>query len=136
MAVSALAWTIAAVTLTIASVFDIRSRRIPNWLTGGAFVAGLVIAQTQSTLAYAVVSASLSMLVMWLPNLFRSGVNGTGDIKLVGAVGVLLGVASTLIAVGAATFGALAFLAASRESPSTWNHPSGIPFAPFILAGS
>ena len=128
-------WVLACVTLTIASVLDIRSRRIPNWLTAGAFVAGLVTAHTQNVLSGALVAALLSVMVMVLPNLHRPGAIGAGDVKLVGAMGALLGVAGALLVVGVAACGVLGVTAPFRRPCRTRYRQTPIPFAPFLLAG-
>ena len=129
------AWLVAAATLTIASVFDIRSRRIPNWLTGGAAVGGLVGAFYLGALQCAVLAALLSMLSISSPNLIRFGAIGAGDIKLAGAIGTLLGAASTLLAVGAAAFLASVYVITTGRLRPGRDTQSSLPLAPFLLFG-
>ena len=135
MTVSGPAWILAGVTLTIASVFDIRSRRIPNWLTAGSFGIGLVNAYADNTIACAVMSALLPAIVIVLPNFIRPGAIGVGDVKLVGAVGASMGTANTLLAVGAAACGSVAYLSTFMWPPWARDRPTSVPFAPFLLAG-
>lgn len=98
-----------AVLLVVATVIDVRSRRIPNWLTlvgclaglGSGFavggVDGLLTAGKGLMLAFAI------GLPFWL-----LGWMGAGDVKLVSAVGAFVGsglVVNTLLAIGIAGAG-------------------------------
>jgi prepilin peptidase CpaA len=82
----------APVAVTIAVVTDLRRRRIPNWLTGGALAVGLaggfVLGGPSGGLS-ALAGATLG-LVMLLP-FYAAGGMGAGDVKLLAAVGALLG---------------------------------------------
>jgi len=92
--------------LTLASVFDLRTRRIPNLLTfGGAALAILYsgAAHGLSGLAQAV-EGWLAGLVIFLP-LFALGGLGAGDVKLMACLGAWLGPA---LALWTALYGALA----------------------------
>ena len=129
-------WPSSVVVLTIASVFDLRSRRIPNWLTAGAFVVGSVMALTQNSVSCTVAAPLLSMLVMWCPVLFGNGAVGAGDIKLAGALGTLLGTAFALLVIAAAACGALITMALMKLPDRIRNQPTTVPFAPFLLAGN
>jgi len=78
-------------TLT-AAVIDVRTRRLPNWLTVSAFVAALVfhtvtggLVGLGGSLAGFAVGFSI-LLVLWL-----IGGGGGGDVKLMGAVGAWMG---------------------------------------------
>ena len=98
--VAVIVFTLIAVTL------DVKTRRIPNWLTVSATVLGLL---------YHIVTAGLSgvliaiggfatgfgfLLLLWL-----MGSGGGGDVKLMGAVGTWLGAFNTLIVfIGSAIF--------------------------------
>ncbi len=72
--------------------FDVRTRRIPNWLTFPAAAAGLVAA----TLAHGgqgTVSSGSGLLVglaLFFPLFVLRGL-GAGDVKLMGALGAWLG---------------------------------------------
>lgn len=135
MTASGPAWILAGATLMIASVFDLRSRRIPNWLTGGAAVGGLAIAYSQGALFGAVPAALLAMLVMGSPNFVRSQAVGAGDVKLAGAMGAMLGAASALLVIGFAACEALACLVVMKSLQESWNGSSTFPFAPFLMVG-
>ena len=77
--------------LTVAVVTDVRTRRIPNWLTGsiagagfGLAVGGGVVTPMQAALGL------LTGLLLMMPG-HLIGATGAGDVKLMAAVGTLLG---------------------------------------------
>ena len=83
--------------ITVASVFDLRTRRIPNLLTfGGAALALLYAGAAHGLpgLAHAV-EGWLAGLVIFLP-LFALGGLGAGDVKLMACLGAWLGPALAL----------------------------------------
>jgi prepilin peptidase CpaA len=76
----------------VASVVDIRTRRIPNVLTAGGAAAGLAMAVAGingETMATSLVGLALGVLFMLPGHVF--GATGAGDVKLFGAFGALLG---------------------------------------------
>jgi Flp pilus assembly protein protease CpaA len=88
-----------ATFVTAALVTDVRTLKIPNWLTVSAFVAGLVFhAATQqgwNRLTFALGGFAVGfgiMLLLWL-----IGGSGAGDVKLMGALGAWIGAKPTLI---------------------------------------
>lgn len=96
--------------VAVAAVSDLRTRRLPNWLTVPAFAAGLVahtVMNGFSGLGFALLGFCTGfgiLLVLWL-----IGGGGGGDVKLMGALGAWLGSSltvavfftSTLLTVGA-----------------------------------
>ena len=96
----------ALVAVTVAVVTDLRSRRIPNWLTGGALALGLLggfwLGGPSGGLS-ALGGAALGLLIL-LPFYAVRGM-GAGDVKLLAAVGALLGY-QTLLPI--AFYGAMA----------------------------
>lgn len=111
---------VAAVALSgaLSAAIDLRSRRIPNWLTGGIAAAGLLLAALGLdglSVGVALAGAALGLAVM-LPG-YLLGQTGAGDVKLVAAVGTLLGPRLTLIAFVyiALAGGVLAALVAARR---------------------
>lgn len=96
-----------AMLVIIASVMDVRSRRIPNGLTYPAIAAGLGLAfmqgGTQQGFAHL-----LALLLVAVPfvMLFYAGLFGGGDVKLIAAIGALLGPAHAInIAIGSLLVG-------------------------------
>jgi prepilin peptidase CpaA len=96
-----------------AAVYDLRERRIPNWLVATGFAAGLV-AQTSlrgwSGFAAAVFGCGVALL-LYLP-LFALRAIGGGDVKLMAAVGSLAGPQNWLLIflLASVTGGVLALL--------------------------
>lgn len=93
----------------IAMVSDVRTRRLPNWLTVPAFVGGLVFHLVTGglgglgTAALGFAVGFSALLVLWL-----IGGGGGGDVKLMGALGAWLGPVPILIVLAlSATFALL-----------------------------
>ncbi len=97
----ALTWG-AAVAISLASaVTDLRSRRIPNWLTMPAFLGGIVHAAWVGGWAGLADGLAASLLVA-LPFLllFILGGGGAGDAKLMGAIGAWTGLVAGIVVLG------------------------------------
>src|SRR5258708_19564438 len=77
--------------LAVAVVTDVRTRRIPNWLTGSLAVAGLGLAFAGGPLTpgQAALGLVAGLLLMMPSHLI--GATGAGDVKLMAAIGALLG---------------------------------------------
>lgn len=85
------------VALVWAAAVDVRTRRIPNWLTFGLLAAGLarpLMPAAPITMADATLGA-LSGIGLLLP-LFLLRAVGGGDVKLLAAVGAWLGPAGVM----------------------------------------
>lgn len=80
------------VILTVAAIHDIRYRRIPNILTISTLLAGLFLHFWFSGyhgLLYSLGGAFLGMVLLAV--FYLMGKMGAGDVKLMGAVGSILG---------------------------------------------
>lgn len=86
-------WGAVIAVALVAAVIDARVRRIPNWLTGPVFLAGLAWAATSSGLS-GFVDALAAAVLLALPYviLFTIAGGGAADAKLMGALGAWLGV--------------------------------------------
>jgi len=81
-----------AVVLIMASITDLRSHRISNKLTYSTMIFGLVFSSLTSGLAGLLQSVSgLSLGLALLIGFYLLGGMGAGDVKLMAAVGSLLG---------------------------------------------
>src|SRR5690349_10516150 len=88
---------ILAVVTGLAAVIDLRTRRIPNALTGSLAVVGLGLAAAQLGtvgIGGAILGCLLGFAFMLPGNVF--GATGAGDMKLFAAAGALLGPATTV----------------------------------------
>jgi prepilin peptidase CpaA len=93
----ALVVAILAAATGLAAVIDLRTRRIPNALTGSLAVVGLGLAAAQLGLVGiggAIIGCLLGFAFMLPGNVF--GATGAGDVKLFAAAGALLGPATTV----------------------------------------
>lgn len=84
--------SVLAAGLAAATVIDLRSRRIPNELTAAMALTGLALAAAGVggiTVAAALVGMILGLLLM-LPG-YALGATGAGDVKLMAAVGAIVG---------------------------------------------
>lgn len=81
------------VMLAVALVFDLRERRIPNWLicAGMAVCAGSFIINFQDINILSRVAAfGIGIAVLFVP--FVMGGIGAGDVKLLGVIGLFTGI--------------------------------------------
>lgn len=86
--------TIAAVSICslAAAAIDLRTRRVPNGLTGAAAAFGLALALsgTGRIGVLAAIAGGVIGLALMLPG-YLFGATGGGDVKLLAALGTLLG---------------------------------------------
>jgi prepilin peptidase CpaA len=82
------AWWPVLVALAVATVSDIRSRRIPNWVVAPLIVGGILasaILHGPRGLGESILGVVLAAFVMG--TLYRLGGMGMGDVKLFAAIG-------------------------------------------------
>ena len=112
---------VATATIT-AAVVDVRTRRVPNALTGGIALVGLGIAALGLGRIglLASLAGCLVGLALMLPG-HLLGATGGGDVKLLAAVGTLLGPGATLRAFVATAIagGLIAIVVAVRRGRLT-----------------
>jgi len=107
-----------AAGVLVATAIDLRTRRIPNVVTLLMAVAGIALAATGASrvsLVAAVAGAALGLALMLPGHLL--GATGAGDVKLMGAIGALLGPGLTVRAFlfTAIAGGVLAVVVATRR---------------------
>ncbi|HEY7307220.1 MAG TPA: A24 family peptidase [Bryobacteraceae bacterium] len=83
-----IAWWPIFIAVLIATISDIHSRRIPNWLVFPLLGTGIAISgivRGWSGLGHSVAGVFLAVLLLGLPYMFRG--MGMGDLKLCAAIG-------------------------------------------------
>lgn len=88
-------WLFLAGWLAVCAVIDLRLRKLPNWLTLGAYlIAVLILILTQQNLLGGPVDASLwawlIALILTMPA-YAFGWLGAGDVKMLSALGLMSG---------------------------------------------
>ncbi len=85
--------------LLAATVTDIYGHRIPNWLTGSAALMGIISHVAGEGLhGFMLSSAGLTVGLVLLVPFYLAGGMGAGDVKLMGAIGALLGPKAVFLA--------------------------------------
>lgn len=93
------AWWPTVIVVTAATVTDLRSRRIPNWLVGPFLVAGLCVSTWMGGRHGLVQSAEGMLLGLVLMGALGAlGGMGMGDVKLCAAIGAWIGPSQLLVA--------------------------------------
>jgi prepilin peptidase CpaA len=94
-----LQWSAVICASLLAALWDLHSRRIPNWLCVAVWLGGLIWAVSVGGWA-ALGDGLLGCLLMMVPFvlLFLLAGGGAGDAKFMGALGMWLGVTNGLVA--------------------------------------
>ena len=109
--------TLALIASLAAVITDLRTRRIPNWLTGALAAAGLGMSFAGGGLTPAQAALGLLAGLLLMMPAHVIGATGAGDVKLMAAVGAMIGPGLTLRAFvfTAIAGGVLAVLVAARR---------------------
>ena len=119
-------------TALLASITDIRERRIPNALTLVGLVCAVSIVAISGQWSDALLGSGFGIAMMALPRLVSRDAVGLGDVKLIGVLGLGAGMAGIVVVVG---------LAVAVATPIVlWAGPKEgdlrpLPFAPFLAVG-
>ncbi len=134
----AVAWTVVLAVSVIATVTDLRSRRVPNVLTFPVLLAGLAWASATGWLGLGSALGGCVLLALPYVFLFVFAGGGAGDAKLMGAIGAWLGLgygAVTLAAVALSGAGlAFVFAAGHGRVRVLWGHFKRMLLAWFAVA--
>lgn len=124
----------AAAFLFLALAHDLRSQRIPNWITLPAFVAALGYGAWAGGTAgalHALLGAGAALALLVLP--YGLGAIGAGDVKAAMALGAGFGATAvaelSLVALGLGAGFAALRIALHGSAPTTATLWSGVPFA-------
>ena len=92
-------WAVVITIAAVACAIDVRTRRVPNVLTGPAWILGLAWAFSQGGWAL-LAGGFAASLILALPYvlLFVFAGGGAGDAKLMAAIGAWLGILNGLLA--------------------------------------
>ena len=92
-------WGVVIGASLVSAVMDVRTRRIPNWLCGPLFLAGLMWSVSQGgSYGFAEGFGSAVLLAFPFVLLFILAGGGAGDAKLAGAIGAWLSIREAGIA--------------------------------------
>lgn len=120
-----LPWVVVIIASLVAAACDVRTRRIPNLLTGLLLLSGLTWAVSVGG-ADGLLESFLSCIILASPYvlLFLVAGGGAGDAKMMGAVGAWLGLTDGLVAlVGVSIAGVVLgvlFLIRRRGVSAAW----------------
>lgn len=135
-------WVVACAATAVGAVTDIRSRRLPNWLTMPTCLAGILYAALALPGSHGVVNAlagcafaGLPFIILWLV-----GGGSAADAKMMMAVGAWIGSRDAMIAVLSVALcgGVLAVTLAwlrGRLGETMGNLPRAFTVLPMVLMG-
>jgi leader peptidase (prepilin peptidase) / N-methyltransferase len=131
---NAVCWGAVQVVLVALAAEDVRSRRIPNAITGPASAAAIVlrVAFERSELVEILIAGAASFAVFLALALVVRGGLGMGDVKLAGLLGLLLGTAvvpALFLGTLAGGVASLAILARTRTRRTT------MAYGPYLCLG-
>lgn len=99
----------------VGATYDLFTGKIPNWLTIGAAILGLLLGAWQGTFLINILGLFTGILIYW--PFFALGYMGGGDVKLMGAIGCFVGVERTILTMVLASLwgGIIALVALMRR---------------------
>ena len=130
-----LLWLIAAACFILIALIDLRLFIIPDGLTIAIVIIGVLMAALKTDYLNHALTAVLSLLAFgFVVFVTRGRGMGMGDVKLAGAIGLLLGFPSSLVAFAAAfiigaVWGIGLILFGNK------NLKDAVPFGPFLVLG-
>ena len=118
-------------------VFDIRYKRIPNWIVfaGIIFLFAVRFFYFQNSPLRMLIDILSGGLIFYVIRLFTKGKLGMGDVKLAAFIALFTGFPLFFAAVAIASLTGLIF-ALTGMALGRINKTTKIPFAPFLTAGS
>jgi prepilin peptidase CpaA len=123
-------------TVVVAAIYDIRYRRIPNWLVLAALLLGIglnVFLYSSAGLKTSLLGFGLAFAI-YLPLYFLRGM-GAGDVKLMGAIGAIAGPANWFgIFIGSSLIGGAVAVVLLLARGKLRNSLANISFLLFELA--
>lgn len=127
---AALQFVLIAVLLGIDSVKDIRTREIPNWISGAIALTAFIIFDVRSLWG-------LIVAVIFFGVALATGKIGGGDVKLVAALSVVCGLVGSLVLLFFAQISMLIFYAGYYifRKINGKTADKALPFVPFIFIG-
>jgi leader peptidase (prepilin peptidase)/N-methyltransferase len=126
-----------AVVLVIATARDLRSRRIPNWLTGPAAVWALVLGALlhPSGLADQAIAGLVAGGFLFIFAVIYPKGLGMGDVKLAFVIGLYLSSSTAVAMLVGLLASAVAGLAVLGNRGIKEGRKVGLPLAPFLALG-
>ena len=120
-----------------ASVIDIRSKIIPDWIVfpGIIILTGFRIIFFGDLLYVMAINIMTGPVLFLIVHFLTNGKLGMGDIKYSALMGIFIGLPGLFVAIGLASIMGLIFAVIGLLSGRI-NNNTKIPFAPFLTAGS
>ena len=119
------------------SVFDIRTRKIPNWIvfSGMVFLFAVRFLYFKDSPVSMFINILIGGLIFYSVRFITKGKLGMGDVKFAAFIALFSGFPIFFAAVGFASLSGLIFAVAGMAMGKIKKNTK-IPFAPFLTAGS
>ena len=124
-----IAYIVSIISVAFITVADIRHRLIPDMWLWPLFLSGLyVFGNDPEHITAAILGYAIGFALLWAMHRYKRDALGYGDVKLLAAAGLWLGVNGLSLAVVYACAAGIAYGLARKERY--------VPFAPFMFAGA